>query len=323
MKPSRSRTSRSHTPTKSINAGTGPPINARNEATSNDAPSNSTAGTSALAHSLPMITKEVPRELTTHITSDPTLFITRILKTWPAMIGHGYRSPPFIHHMQMDICPSETLLNCACHLKLWYEEVADRAVLRRAVRLEMETIAKKMGQYNEDEIICAGQAYVLYSILFLFGDSTARNHSEDQLVILKLQDLTLDLAATGLLLEAEKNLRMPAWHEWVLMAAKRRTVLVSHEICWAWSVINGYPQFQCREIGFMQTVESKALWQASGEGEFQQSYTSWLAKWADGPHTMQELMLIHPKGELPERTERWLEDVDELGMMLMSQVNAV
>jgi hypothetical protein len=239
------------------------------------------------------------------------------------MLGHDTRRPPFIHHMQIRICPSKTLLICACQLKLWYDGIADRAMLRKAIHCEMEVIAKKMGQFNDEEMLSAAQAYVLYAILFLFTDSIARNHAEDQEVILKLQDLTLDLALAGLLLEAEKDSRVPSWNEWILMAARRRTVLVSHQICWAWSVIHSYPQFMCREIGFMPTVESKTLWQARTESEFQQSYTTWLAKWTDGLHIMQELMLIEPEGDLPERTERWLEDVDELGMMLMTEVNTV
>lgn len=187
----------------------------------------------------------------------------------------------------------------------------------------MDMIASDMGQYDDNEMLSAAQAYILYAIIFLFADNSTRNHVEDQKVILKLQDFTLDLALAGLLLKAEKDSRVPEWQDWILMAARRRTVLVFHQICWAWSVIHSYPQFMCHEIAFMPTVESKILWQARTENEFQQSYTTWLPKWRDGLHIMQELILIDTEGELPERMERWLEDVDELGMMLMPEVNAV
>lgn len=318
-----SNTSSTHTPGRSVDAGAGTPASALTGAASTGTPADDYASTSATAENLPITPEQASWRLAKDLTIHTMTFIIRVLKTWPAMIGRGSRSPPFIHQEQGRICPSGTLFNCACQLKLWYDEAADRVVLRRAFQRDMDAVVGKMGQYDDLELLCAAQAYIIYSIVLLFVDSAERDHTKDQEVILKLQDITLDLASTGLFLKAEKDFTMPTWQEWILMAAKRRTVLVSHLICWAWSVSNGYPDFLCREIGFMPTVEAKTLWQARDEGGFHQSYATWLANWTDGPHTMQELMLISPGVELPERTERWLQDVDELGMMLMSEVNAV
>ncbi|KIX00292.1 uncharacterized protein Z518_10431 [Rhinocladiella mackenziei CBS 650.93] len=134
-----------------------------------------------------------------------------------------------------------------------------------------------------------------------------------------LQDITLELAKTGLLLEAELQSGVPAWQEWVLMAAKRRTILAAHMLMWAWSLKNRYPPFACFEISFMPTPAPKMLWHAQSEG-WESLYSNRLSGWLDGgPQRLEELMVIGPEIEIAPRSQRWLEEADEFGVLLMSE----
>ena len=69
----------------------------------------------------------------------------------------------------------------------------------------------------------------------------------------------------------------------------------------------------------MPAVSSKALWHASANDEWEATYNCWLARWTvGGGYLMRELMAVQPGPELDLRTEMWLEEVDEFGMMYMS-----
>lgn len=134
-----------------------------------------------------------------------------------------------------------------------------------------------------------------------------------------LQDMTLALQTTGLLLTAETQSAIPSWSEYRWMAAKRRTILASHMLMWAWSLMHRYPPFVCREVSFMPSPAPKILWQASSSG-WHAVYSHWLERWQDGgPHCLEELTVAEPDIFLDARTQRWLEEADEFGLLLMSQ----
>lgn len=84
-------------------------------------------------------------------------------------------------------------------------------------------------------------------------------------------------------------------------------------------MLNKLPTFPCTELGFMPAVSSKALWDARTNDEWEITYNRWLSRWTvGGGYLMRELMAVQPGPELDERTEMWLEEVDEFGMMYMS-----
>lgn len=70
----------------------------------------------------------------------------------------------------------------------------------------------------------------------------------------------------------------------------------------------------------MPTPSPKSLWQARDDEEWKGHYSRWLEYWRNGgPHRLEELMLIKPGIEIDERTQRWLGEADEFGLLLMSQ----
>jgi hypothetical protein len=155
-------------------------------------------------------------------------------------------------------------------------------------------------------------------VLLFSEDKWNRTHRVEQALIFGLQDICLELAASGVLLNAEVNSEIPDWNEWVIVASKRRTVLAAHQVLWIWSLLHGYPPFACRELGFMPSPAPKVLWDARSDG-WQSLYQDWMGRWQGGPHRLEELQVIGPEVETDPRTQMWLEEADEFGLLLMSE----
>lgn len=120
------------------------------------------------------------------------------------------------------------------------------------------------------------------------------------------------------MLRAEASHVRPTWEAWVLVNSKRRTMSALYCLEWIYAMLNKLPTFPCTELGFMPAVSSKALWHARTKDEWEATYNCWLARWTvGGPYLMRELMAVQPGPELDLRTEMWLEEVDEFGMMYM------
>lgn len=73
--------------------------------------------------------------------------------------------------------------------------------------------------------------------------------------------------------------------------------------------------FACAQLGFMPAPAPKFLWQANCAGEWEDLYDRWLAQWDGVPYMMCEFPAIHAGINLDSRTEMWLEDADELGIL--------
>lgn len=70
----------------------------------------------------------------------------------------------------------------------------------------------------------------------------------------------------------------------------------------------------------MPTPAPKILWQVECEETWTERYSQWLEYWRDGGlHRVEELMVIGPEIEIAARSQRWLEEADEFGLLLMSE----
>lgn len=160
----------------------------------------------------------------------------------------------------------------------------------------------------------------MYAILILFPNDNFHSlgSSEEQL-ILDISELSLQLASSGLALPEETNGdEAPLFQDWTLMAAKRRTILIIYMITYAWSVQRNYPTFHCFELHLMYAPASRSLWQAQTDKAWLPLYLESLSKWKHEGYRIGEMFSISPTGVLDKRTEAWLEEVDEFGMLLMS-----
>lgn len=171
------------------------------------------------------------------------------------------------------------------------------------------------------DLIAQAQALVIYAILCLFPDANS-GHSiiNEEQIIWDISEFSLRLASSGLALDEEATGQTPpSWREWTIMSAKRRTILTIYMLTWAWSVQHNYPTFYCHELQLMYAPSPRTLWQAQTKEEWLSLYGEWLLKWKGDGYRIGELLSISPNQILDQRTEDWLEEVDEFGMLLMSQ----
>lgn len=155
--------------------------------------------------------------------------------------------------------------------------------------------------------------------LFGFGSAHALSLSKAVKLITDVWEMKTRLTATNLCLAEEQSNRMPSWSGWAMTSAKRRTLLALNQLEWAWSLIQGYPELSCVELGPLPAPSAKHIWQASNEAEWENLYREWLAGWTDGLFRLSELFTVSSGEPLSERAERWLAESDEFGVMLMTE----
>jgi hypothetical protein len=175
--------------------------------------------------------------------------------------------------------------------------------------------------YSEEILLSAMQSILILLVILLFGSKTRSSisNAESARLLISMWQVKHRLAGTGLFLGSEMNHGMPIWREWAIVSAKRRTILALHHLEWAWSVLHGYPELLCTELGPLPAPAEKRLWQERQEVEWECLYEGWLTRWKDGYFAMAELFPIRPGAELDSRAERWLSETDEFGMMIMAE----
>ena len=128
-----------------------------------------------------------------------------------------------------------------------------------------------------------------------------------------------NLAATNLHLDTETNHTLPEWGEWTMVSTKRRVILAMHHLEWAWSILHGYPELSCYELGPRPAPAPRQVWEASDEATWKRRYKDRLYQWQDGCFKMEELFTTGSSDTLNLRTESWLAESDEFGLMLMAE----
>lgn len=68
----------------------------------------------------------------------------------------------------------------------------------------------------------------------------------------------------------------------------------------------------------MPAPAAKVLWQAQTEQEWNKSYIQWLARWDCQGYLQGELGKIRPGVVMNPRAERWFEETDEFGFLMIS-----
>jgi hypothetical protein len=188
--------------------------------------------------------------------------------------------------------------------------------------------------YDEMELLAALQAIVLLSIMLFFGMGDPRGppppHEAE--IMIAIWDVKNSVANTGLF-AAEEQQRghgapPPPWRTWAAINAKQRTIVSSHQIEWAWSILHGYPPLSCFEMGPLPAPAPKRLWEATDETSWQRLYARWRRQWPEdddggGIFKMSEFLYSAPGVKLQRRAELWFGEADEFGMLLMAESKAV
>jgi hypothetical protein len=173
--------------------------------------------------------------------------------------------------------------------------------------------------YDEITLLSALQAVVIYTVILLFpSQNSSQILCGEDTIFREIQRLVYDVVATGLFLQEEKEQARPSWDAWVHVTSKRRAVTSLYTLHWAYSVFHDTQGFDCNDIAFMPAPAAKVLWQASTEEEWNSLYIRWLARWGGRGFLQGEFNNIRPGIVMPQRAEKWLEETDEFGVLVIA-----
>ncbi|KAK7985792.1 C6 finger-containing protein [Apiospora saccharicola] len=261
-------------------------------------------------------------------------FVIRVLRSWPRLMAtyHTAQLPPIIHNSQIvDGALPKPLAHCYTLAKMWDSQVAGSGDLVQSIVLnEVQRLWREHGSYDEADLLAAAQSVLILLIVLFYGSPEGQELSvrAQADLILQLWDVKKRFAATGLFLpeESEKSQHItpPRWQDWAAVSAKRRIILAMHHLEWSWSLRHGYPILTCFELAVVPAPSAGHLWRETDETTWSALYSDWLRHWKDGGvYKIGEFFNVEAEGRLDARSERWLSEADEYGMMLMAEINAV
>ncbi|KAI1277922.1 hypothetical protein F5Y07DRAFT_362053 [Xylaria sp. FL0933] len=259
--------------------------------------------------------------------SAQTLF--RGFRTWPRMLAKGVQLPPIIHPFQFcvgqggvggEMKMPRLIGRCVTLCKMWVGQAEDSGqVVESAARGEAESILAKYRTYDAPTLLAATQSLMILLIILIFPSNCQSTLSVvPGHIFTAVQELANYVLSTGMMLHEEATHVRPCWRIWAHIEAKRRTLMSIYFMHWAYSAYHGIRHFNCLQLGRMLATGPKWLWQATDEKTWMTLYTRWLAQW-DGKELIQaEFFLVERGPVMNSRVERWLEDADELGILIMT-----
>jgi hypothetical protein len=254
--------------------------------------------------------------------------ILRVLRSWPGMLAEGFQLPPLFHHSQFsawaDGPTDETpeLANCITIAKMWHGQKAGAEILvQDTVIREADMLLSQFPAASEGAQLRSLQALVIYAVLIL--SPSKRSHflqSVDKAFFARIRrTVQLVVGMNDLYLQAEKDSDCRLhWKDWIQVTARRRAVLALYLLQWAYSMYHGVQSFDCHELNFMPAPAAKVLWQARTEREWNILYERWLQRWKGEAFLQGEFMTVSKGIVLDERADRWLQEADEFGLILIS-----
>ncbi|CAN9196101.1 unnamed protein product [Alternaria alternata] len=241
-----------------------------------------------------------------------------VIKTWPRMLAKGFQTPPILHHTHTN---PKTILrpmqDCTFITKAWSSQtVHDTETVRDAILHSMRSLFSTYRTLDERNLLAALQALTIYAVMLMYPACSQSSVSlVDPSIFLCMQKVVSYVARTGLMLTEERDNIRPSWESWIHVTSKRRAVFSLYLLHWSYAVYHNIESFECSQLGFMPAPPPKFLWQSWSPQEWQSLYESWLEQWHGAPYMMCEFAAIQAGPILDHRTEIWLEDADELGIL--------
>ena len=179
--------------------------------------------------------------------------------------------------------------------------------------------------YSKTDLLAAFQSYLLYATTAFFlptSQPSTKPPLVDHTTMTNLQELASSLSLSGLLCTAEAapSPSRPDWPSWILASAKRRALYAMYLFDNVFNALSNVPTYIAEELADLPVPASKMLWEARSREEWEREYDLHLAEWAGGELRMSELWFSpgDDSKERRERVDRWVEGVDEFGMMLFA-----
>lgn len=183
----------------------------------------------------------------------------------------------------------------------------------------MLTSAPQRETYDQIDQLAAFQAYLIYSMMLFFSPKYGQIHIGRQ-VMVNLLDFACDAATTGVGCPAELTNSLPDWESWIVACTKRRTLYTVYFFDNVFCTTHDLPTVLGVELESLPAPAGKTLWEASNRTLWEERYTAHLAEWPDGALRIDELWPGPEvnRDERRRRVDRWLETVDEFGMMMFT-----
>ena len=168
-------------------------------------------------------------------------------------------------------------------------------------------------------LLAACQAYLIYAMMIFFSPGQGGSIIDRQ-VMINLQGFACDVSSTGLVCPGELSHTRPDWESWIVASTKRRSLYTLYLFDSVFCSLSGLPTFLGEELESLPAPASKVLWVASSKEVWEKEYNLHLANWVDGGLRIEELWPVPEVGAAKqrERVDKWVESVDEFGMMLFA-----
>ncbi|TFK54876.1 hypothetical protein OE88DRAFT_1653418 [Heliocybe sulcata] len=257
-----------------------------------------------------------------HISPLAVNYISRVFKTYPKMMLHPGGLPPIIHPMQAEGSEIPVpLANCLSLVRMWENRArGSDGITTQTIKWEMERLFREHSTYRQTDLLAAFQAYLIYAIMLFFSSSPPGKSLIDRTIMISLQEFASHISQTGLVCSAELSHTRPRWESWIIASAKRRTLYTMYILDNVFCTLNQIPCHLAQELAMLSAPESKALWEARDRELWEREYDVLLAAWKGGSLRIGELWASEERSTpgQQERIQRWLEGVDEYGMMYFS-----
>ncbi|KAJ8128966.1 hypothetical protein O1611_g4664 [Lasiodiplodia mahajangana] len=256
-------------------------------------------------------------------------FLHRMVQSYVAVTIRGRGYPPFIHASQVAAHlvrpPLSTCLSLVriCEHQLPGSEGTAADVLQR----EMNNLYEQRDSYDTITLLCAFQAYLIFTMVLFFRLGQIASPLLRQ-AVMNLQELACANAKSGLVCEAEHQWQRPRWESWIVAEASRRTLYTMYLFDGILSAHDGVPTFVGTELRGLPAPASQTLWRAQTRPDWEASYNLHLAEWSEGGLRIDELWRA-PEDfsdtdvmKRRDRVDHWLEGLDEFGTMLYAVTNS-
>ncbi|KIN02617.1 hypothetical protein OIDMADRAFT_102728 [Oidiodendron maius Zn] len=249
-------------------------------------------------------------------------FVFRVLKTYPSILLSRGQLPPFIHPSQLAGPDIPTpLANCLSLVRLWDGQVrGSEAIVCETIKKEMDRLYAERASYNQMDKLSACQAYLIYSMMLFFSRQQGQSLVDRQIMI-NLLDFACDIAQDGLVCPGEISKIRPDWESWIVACAKRRTLYTLYFFDNIFCAAHNLPTFLGEELESLPAPARKSLWDARDRNTWEKTYALHLTEWPEGAFRINELWpdMSPDNGEKKKRrVDKWLQSVDEYGMMLFA-----
>ncbi|CAG9989316.1 unnamed protein product [Clonostachys byssicola] len=219
--------------------------------------------------------------------------------------------------------PAGPLSNCLALCRMWANNSPVETggdFLKVSMKTELLRLLNEYQEYDGATLVAAFQAAIIYAIAMLFpAPHQPPSKMFDLSTLAALKEFGEYIRSGTVMMPEEVSHTRPPWQEWLQVSCKRRSLICLYCFEWMNAMLNNFESFPCSNADFMPAPAGKVLWEITDQEKWEVAYDRWLGRWAGlDVYTLGDLENMSPGPTLDLRSEMWLEEADELGILLMT-----